>query len=83
MKSVFTTEDTESTEKKLKQDLCAASDFVVNSSCARPDREALQARTTHRGCTLPEKRFSVLSVSSVVNRVFEPATACFGRQPCF
>jgi hypothetical protein len=74
---IFTTEDTESTEKKLEQSICAVPDFVVNSSSTCPDRESLQAVNS-------EGVFSVLSVSSVVNRVLASAIACLGRpQSCF
>ena len=78
MPEIFTTEGTESTEKKkLGQSICATSGLVANSSSTFPDRESLQAVNS-------EGVFSVLSVSSVVNRVFASAIACLGRpQSCF
>ncbi len=75
-KELFTTEDTESTEKKLKKGKPEARKPEARKPEARkPEARKPEARK-------PEKTFSVCSVLSVVNMLFD----CDGRleeQPCF
>jgi len=84
MPSVFTTENTERTEKNLViRVLPTASVCAVNFLSRDIGRKALSAKRPGRKVRPYTKVFSVLSVSSVVNPSAEPAIARLRLQPCF
>lgn len=87
MQRVFTTENTEGTEKNGIRNILRSRLSVANCSSGHSLRQSFRAEKTDYLMSTFEKVFSVLSVSSVVNAFFRLAIdygACHQEpRPCF